>query len=143
MSTVQAHGAAVAAAPGGGEQVGDREAQARPRATTDRLAGLDGLRALAIVAVLVFTTLAFTQRADAPKTTPAAPPMASSATEAPKTATSHSDFRRLFIDVAKVVRPSVVAVTSVSTIDTRAEEGNPFEFFFRGPQGGRSGKQTC
>jgi serine protease Do len=95
----------------------------------------------AIVAVLVFTTLAFTQRTDAPKATSAAAPMASSATEAPKTATSYSDFRRLFIDVAKVVRPSVVAVTSVSTVDTRAEEGNPFEFFFRGPQGGRGGKQ--
>jgi len=68
--------------------------------------------------------------------------MASSATEAPKTATSHSDFRRLFIDVAKVVRPSVVAVTSVSTVDSRAEEGNPLEWFFRGnPQGQRGGKQ--
>jgi peptidoglycan/LPS O-acetylase OafA/YrhL len=54
MSTVQAHGAAVAAAPGGDEQVGDREAQARPPAAAGRLAGLDGLRALAILAVLVF-----------------------------------------------------------------------------------------
>jgi serine protease Do len=67
--------------------------------------------------------------------------MASSATEAPKTATSLSDFRRLFIDVAKVVRPSVVAVTSVSTVETR-DEGNPLEWFFRGnPQGQRGGKQ--
>ncbi|HET7820504.1 MAG TPA: acyltransferase family protein [Ornithinibacter sp.] len=54
MSTVQAHGAAVAAAPGGDEQVGDREAQARPPAASGRLAGLDGLRALAVAAVLVF-----------------------------------------------------------------------------------------
>ena len=53
MSTVQAHGTAVAAAPGGDEQVGGREALARPH-RPGRLAGLDGLRALAIVAVLVF-----------------------------------------------------------------------------------------
>ena len=53
MSTVQAHGTAVAAAPGGDEQVGDREAPARPH-RPGRLAGLDGLRALAILAVLVF-----------------------------------------------------------------------------------------
>jgi len=53
MSTVQAHGTAVTAAPGGDAQVGDREAPARPPAG-GRLAGLDGLRALAIVAVLVF-----------------------------------------------------------------------------------------
>jgi serine protease Do len=43
------------------------------------------------------------------------------------------DFRRLFIDVAKTVRPAVVAVTSVSTVKTSSPfEGNPFEFFFRG-----------
>lgn len=53
MSTVQAHGTAVAAAPGGDHQVGDREAPARPH-RPGRLAGLDGLRALAILAVLVF-----------------------------------------------------------------------------------------
>ena len=54
MSTVQAHGPAVTAAPGDDTQVGAREASARPPAATDRLAGLDGLRALAIIAVLVF-----------------------------------------------------------------------------------------
>ncbi len=54
MSTVQAHGSAVAAAPGGDERLGDREAPARPRGPAGRLAGLDGLRALAIAAVLVF-----------------------------------------------------------------------------------------
>ena len=55
MSTVQAHGTAGTAAPGGGERVGDREAPAdRPPGAAGRLAGLDGLRALAIVAVLVF-----------------------------------------------------------------------------------------
>ena len=54
MSTVQAHGTAGTAAPGGDERVGDREAPARPPGAAGRLAGLDGLRALAIVAVLVF-----------------------------------------------------------------------------------------
>ena len=54
MSTVQAHGTAVAAGPGGDAQVGDREAPSRPRGGGRRLAGLDGLRALAIAAVLVF-----------------------------------------------------------------------------------------
>jgi peptidoglycan/LPS O-acetylase OafA/YrhL len=54
MSTVQAHGAAVVAAPGGDARVGDREAPARPPVATGRLAGLDGLRALAILAVLAF-----------------------------------------------------------------------------------------
>ena len=54
MSTVQAHGPAVTAAPGDDTQVGAREAPARPPAATARLAGLDGLRALAIIAVLVF-----------------------------------------------------------------------------------------
>jgi serine protease Do len=95
----------------------------------------------ALLAVLAFATLGSTQRAEPAK--PPAPPMASSATEAPKSATAHSDFRRLFIDVAKVVRPSVVAVTSVSTVEARMEEGNPFEWFFRGnpQQRGGGGKQ--
>ena len=93
----------------------------------------------ALLGVLAFTTLASTQRAETAK--PAAPPMASSATEAPKTATAHSDFRRLFIDIAKVVRPSVVAVASESTVDARMEEGNPFEWFFRGNPQHRGGRQ--
>ena len=54
MSTVHARDAVVTAAPGGDAQVGDRVAPARPSGATARLAGLDGLRALAIVAVLVF-----------------------------------------------------------------------------------------
>jgi serine protease Do len=99
----------------------------------------------ALLLVLVCTTLASTQRAETPRpqaTAPAAP-MASSATSAPRTATTQTDFRRLFIDVAKNVRPSVVAVTSVSTVEGPAmEEGNPFEWFFRGnPQQQRGGKQ--
>ena len=99
------------------------------------------LALVALVALLVCTTLASTQRAET-AAKPAATPMASSATEAPRSATANSDFRRLFIDVAKVVRPSVVAVTSVSTVETRTEEGNPFEWFFRGnPQQRGGGKQ--
>ena len=54
MSTVQAHGSVVAGAPGGAEQGGDRGAPARPRHPAGRLAGLDGLRAVAITAVLLF-----------------------------------------------------------------------------------------
>ncbi|HEU5454541.1 MAG TPA: hypothetical protein VFU85_02525, partial [Nocardioides sp.] len=54
MSTVQAHGTAGTAAPGGDERVGDREAPARPPGAAGRLAGLDGLRAVAIIAVLAF-----------------------------------------------------------------------------------------
>src|SRR5215510_3379076 len=46
-----------------------------------------------------------------------------------------ADFRRLFITVAKAVKPSVVAVTSTSTVKTSSPfggEGSPFDFFFRG-----------
>jgi len=46
-----------------------------------------------------------------------------------------TDFRRQFIEVAKNVRPSVVAITSVSTVQPGGPgggEGNPFDFFFRG-----------
>jgi serine protease Do len=43
-----------------------------------------------------------------------------------------SEFSRQFILVANKVRPSVVAVTSVSTVAGDALSGNPFEFFFRG-----------
>ena len=54
MSTVQAHGAPRTAAPGTGDPVGAREDAARARHGSTRLPGLDGLRALAITAVLVF-----------------------------------------------------------------------------------------
>ena len=54
MSTVQARGTAAPPAPGGYPQAGDPLAPARPAGGTGRLAGLDGLRALAIMAVLVF-----------------------------------------------------------------------------------------
>ena len=54
MSMVQARGTAAPPAPGGHPQVVTPEAPARPPGGTGRLAGLDGLRALAIIAVLVF-----------------------------------------------------------------------------------------
>ncbi len=54
MSMVQARGTAAPPAPGGSPQAGDPLAPARPAGGTGRLAGLDGLRALAIMAVLVF-----------------------------------------------------------------------------------------
>ena len=54
MSMVQARGPAAPPAPGGDPQVGTPEAAARAPGGTGRLAGLDGLRALAIIAVLVF-----------------------------------------------------------------------------------------
>lgn len=54
MSTVQAHGDPQTTAPGTGAPVGAREDAARARPGSTRLAGLDGLRALAITAVLVF-----------------------------------------------------------------------------------------
>ncbi len=54
MSMVQARGPAAPPAPGGDPQVGTPEAPARAPGGTGRLAGLDGLRALAIVAVLTF-----------------------------------------------------------------------------------------
>jgi serine protease Do len=55
-----------------------------------------------------------------------------------------SEFSRQFIEVAKRVRPSVVAVTSVSTVEGDALSGNPFEFFFRGmprPEGRQQRRQ--
>jgi serine protease Do len=64
---------------------------------------------------------------------PPAPPAAAtpSAPVKAKLATP-SEFSRQFIEVARAVRPSVVAVTSVSTVGGDALSGNPFEFFFRG-----------
>ncbi len=54
MSMVQARGTAAPTAPGGSPQAGDPLAPGRAPASSGRLAGLDGLRALAILAVLVF-----------------------------------------------------------------------------------------
>jgi peptidoglycan/LPS O-acetylase OafA/YrhL len=54
MSMVQARGTAVPTTPEGHPQVSGPEAPAGAPGGTGRLAGLDGLRALAIIAVLVF-----------------------------------------------------------------------------------------
>ena len=54
MSTVQAHGNPPTTAPGTGDPVSAREDAARTRSAGTRLPGLDGLRALAIAAVLAF-----------------------------------------------------------------------------------------
>ncbi|HET6966729.1 MAG TPA: acyltransferase, partial [Ornithinibacter sp.] len=54
MSTVQAHGDPDTTAPGTGDPVGARGDAARSRSRGTLLPGLDGLRALAITAVLVF-----------------------------------------------------------------------------------------
>jgi len=54
MSTVQAQGPAATAAPEIHLPVGARESPTRPHDVSGRLAGLDGLRALAILAVLTF-----------------------------------------------------------------------------------------
>ncbi|HSO65959.1 MAG TPA: acyltransferase family protein [Ornithinibacter sp.] len=54
MSTVQAHGRPHDTDPGTDDPVGTPEDAARPRSGSTRLPGLDGLRALAITAVLVF-----------------------------------------------------------------------------------------
>ncbi len=54
MSTVEAHEDPRAAAPGGNPRPGAREDAAPPPPVPTRLPGLDGLRALAITAVLVF-----------------------------------------------------------------------------------------
>ncbi|MFI5308685.1 MAG: trypsin-like peptidase domain-containing protein [Polyangiales bacterium] len=72
------------------------------------------------------------QRSAAPSPAATAPaPSAPAAKPAPVAAT---DFRRQFVEVAKTVRPTVVAITSVSTVEvgTSRFEGSPFEFFFHG-----------
>lgn len=102
---------------------------------------------IALCIAFTGSTIAFTQqRAPEPRganesataaTSPATPRAV--AAPAPKTAApSVVEFRRLFIDVAKAVRPSVVAVTSESTVEQQGSplEGNPFEWFFRGQPGG-------
>jgi serine protease Do len=71
---------------------------------------------------LACSSTASTQR-DAPST---------AASPAPRAAVASGDFRRQFVDVAKAVRPSVVSITSTSTVEMSSPfEGSPFEFFFR------------
>ena len=54
MSTVQAHGDRPWPPAPGGDPVSAREDAARTRSAGTRLPGLDGLRALAVTAVLIF-----------------------------------------------------------------------------------------
>ena len=83
-----------------------------------------------LIAVGVAVALACTTTASTQQQGPVPAP-ASSAGKPP--ATAPTEFRRQFIDVAKAVRPSVVAITSVSTVQPGGPgEGNPLEFFFRG-----------
>ncbi|MDH5674265.1 MAG: Do family serine endopeptidase [Myxococcales bacterium] len=53
-----------------------------------------------------------------------------------------TDFRRQFVEVAKTVRPAVVAVTAVSEVEVPSSpfggRGSPFDWFFRGPSQGPS-----
>jgi serine protease Do len=66
-----------------------------------------------------------------------------SAEPAPKLAPA-TDFRHQFVDVAKTIRPAVVTVTSVSTVEGGGNspfEGSPLEFFFRGRPHQPQGKQ--
>ncbi len=70
---------------------------------------------------------------------PPAAAAAGAAAASPRARTAtQTDFRRQFIEVAKVTRPSVVAVTSVATVEEQGSpfEGSPFDFFFHGPGGG-------
>jgi serine protease Do len=55
-----------------------------------------------------------------------------------------ADFRQRFVDVAKRVKPAVVTITSVQTLEatnlpfqgeSSPFSGSPFDFFFRGPPG--------
>ena len=83
---------------------------------------------------LACSSTASTQRDAGPKVAAAV------AATAPKSVSS-TDFHREFVQVAKIIRPSVVSIASVSMVDAQSPfEGSPFEFFFRGePQ--HQGKQ--
>jgi len=100
---------------------------------------------------LACTTTAATQR-DAATPSAVAPatsnPPTADTTQRPRLA-SPTDFRRQFVEVAKAVRPAVVAITSVATVDESQAggpggnpfEGSPFDFFFRGVPRPPMGKQ--
>jgi serine protease Do len=86
------------------------------------------LTAVSVALCLACGSTVSTQRASADS------PPAASPSGAPKPSPS-GDFRRLFVDVAKAVRPSVVAVTSVSSVNVGSPfegGGSPFDFFFHG-----------
>src|SRR5689334_9941847 len=89
------------------------------------------LAILSVAAALACSTTASTQTNVKAPVAAAAPAVAA----AKPVTVPAGDFRRQFIEVAKTVRPSVVAITSVSTVEMggpEGGEGGPFDFFFRG-----------
>jgi serine protease Do len=83
---------------------------------------------LSMAVALACSSTASTQNGSPAPNSAIAPSTAGKPVTVPAT-----DFRRQFIEVAKTVRPSVVAITSVSTVQPGGPGGgNPFEFFFRG-----------
>jgi serine protease Do len=89
--------------------------------------------------LLACTSTAVTQRDGAAAAAAAAGGNGAMSPRKPSVA-AQTDFRRQFVEVAKVVRPSVVAITSVAAVTAPESpfEGSPFDFFFRGnprPQG--------
>jgi serine protease Do len=102
------------------------------------------LTAASLALCLACSNKASTQSGSA-KPTETTPAPAAAAVK-PVPAVAPTDFRRQFVEVAKTVRPAVVAVTSVSTVKQAQSpfEGSPFEFFFRGnprPEGQRQRRQ--
>jgi len=93
---------------------------------------------LCLMVSLACSSIASTQRdATEKRITPAAaaapPAAAAPVAPAPTSTAAVTDFRRLFVNVAKAVRPSVVSITSVSTVELEMPGGgNPFDLFFRG-----------
>jgi serine protease Do len=86
---------------------------------------------LSVAAALACSSTASTQGNVKTPIAAAAPALAA----AKPVTVAAGDFRRQFIEVAKTVRPSVVAITSVSTVEMggpEGGEGGPFDFFFRG-----------
>jgi serine protease Do len=95
-----------------------------------------------LLLILACSSTASTQN-DARQTIPA--PAAASA---PSKVAEPADFRRQFVEVARTVRPSVVAIAAVSTVEVPGArglpfglEGSPFEHFFRMPGRGGPRKQ--
>src|SRR5688572_22497705 len=90
------------------------------------------LSAVSLALCLACSSRASTQSDASKSPSPPAAPAAGPVKPVPSV--SPTDFRRQFVEVAKTVRPAVVAVTSVSRIRQVQSpfEGSPFEFFFRG-----------
>ena len=98
----------------------------------------------AFILLLACAGTAATQRdaAAAPPATHATAPSGNAVASPRPNVVTQGDFRRQFVEVAKVVRPSVVAITSVAEVAAQQSpfEGSPFDFFFRGAPGPQ-GKQ--